>query len=176
VAYYLSVYPYFQSYLLVVQGKSVTDAGRIVQMWTFAATITGFCVAFLIKYVNHYKFFVTLGGCIYFLGIISMIFYRVEGASTAALVATTALVGIGGGMLAGPAQLGVQASVNHGEVAAATAIFLGRPMCRRNWLCTFLQRPETKLSKFTPTSASLRQDGPWAVLRVMPSTGRTKRP
>jgi MFS family permease len=124
VAYYLSVYPYFQSYLLVVQGKSVTDAGRIVQMWTFAATITGFCVAFLIKYVNHYKFFVTLGGCIYFLGIISMIFYRVEGASTAALVATTALVGIGGGMLAGPAQLGVQASVNHGEVAAATAIFL----------------------------------------------------
>jgi len=106
VAYYLSVYPYFQSYLLVVHGKSVTDAGRIVQMWTFAATITSFCVSFMIKYTAHYKFFVTLGACVYFLGLVSMIIYRVESATTASLVATTALVGIGGGMLNVPAQLG----------------------------------------------------------------------
>lgn len=124
VAYYLSIYPYFQSYLLVVQGQSVTVAGRIVQMWTFAATITSFCVSILIKYTKHYKFFVTLGAVINFFGLILMIFYRVEGASTATLVATTAIVGIGGGMLNVPAQLGVQASANHQEVAAATAIFL----------------------------------------------------
>ena len=124
MAYYLSIYPYFQSYLLVVQGKSVTDAGRIVQMWTFAATITSFCIALLVKYTKHYKFFVVLGSCVYFLGLLSMIVYRVEHASTVTLVATTALVGIGGGMLIGPAQVGVQASVNHQELAAATAIFL----------------------------------------------------
>jgi hypothetical protein len=124
VAYYLSIYPYYQSYLLVVQGKSVTDAGRIVQMWTFAATITGFCTALLVKYTARYKFFVILGACIYFLGLVSMIMYRVEGASTVTLVATTAMVGIGGGMLVSPAQVGVQASVNHQELAAATAIFL----------------------------------------------------
>lgn len=124
MAYYLSVYPYFQSYLLVVQGQSVTAAGRIVQMWTFAATITSFCVSILIKYTAHYKFFVTLGAIVNFLGLLLMIFYRVEHASTASLVATTALVGIGGGMLNVPAQLGVQASANHQEVAAATAIFL----------------------------------------------------
>jgi hypothetical protein len=124
VAYYLSVYPYFQSYLLVVHGKSVTDAGRIVQMWTFAATITSLCVSWLIKVSKHYRFFVTLGACVYFLGLVSMIIYRVESATTASLVATTALVGIGGGMLNMPAQLGVQASANHQEVAAATAIFL----------------------------------------------------
>jgi MFS family permease len=93
-------------------------------MWTFAATITSFCVSFMIKYTAHYKFFVTLGACIYFLGLVSMIIYRVESATTASLVATTALVGIGGGMLNVPAQLGVQASANHQEVAAATAIFL----------------------------------------------------
>lgn len=124
MAYYLSVYPYFQSYLLVVQGQSVTAAGRIVQMWTFAATITSFCVSILIKYTAHYKFFVTLGAIVNFFGLLLMIFYRVEHASTASLVATTALVGIGGGMLNVPAQLGVQASANHQEVAAATAIFL----------------------------------------------------
>lgn len=124
MAYYLSIYPYFQSYLLVVHGKSVTDAGRIVQMWTFAATIASFCVSILIKNTKRYKFFVILGACIYFVGLLSMIFYRVEDASTASLVATTALVGIGGGMLNVPAQLGVQASANHQEVAAATAIFL----------------------------------------------------
>ncbi|KAM0716729.1 hypothetical protein Q7P37_008174 [Cladosporium fusiforme] len=124
MAYYLSVYPYFQSYLLVVQNQSVTGAGRIVQMWTFAATITSFCVSILIKYTKHYKFFVTLGAIINFLGLLLMIFYRVENASTASLVATTAIVGIGGGMLNVPAQLGVQASANHQEVGAATAIFL----------------------------------------------------
>lgn len=93
-------------------------------MWTFAATITMFSVSLLIKHVKRYKFLVTIGSCVYFVGIISMIFYRVEGASTASLVATTALVGIGGGMIAGPTQLGVQASVNHQELAAATAMFL----------------------------------------------------
>jgi MFS family permease len=124
VAYYLSIYPYFQSYLLVVQGKSVADAGRIVQMWTFAATITGFLASLMIKYTNRYKFFVILGACTYFLGLLLMVVYRVENASTASLVATTALVGIGGGMIAGPAQLGVQAAVSHQEVGAATAMFL----------------------------------------------------
>ena len=124
MAYYLSVYPYFQSYLLVVQGKTVTSAGRIVQMWTFSATITSIIVSLLIKYTKHYKYFVTAGACVNFLGLILMIMYRVEGASTAALAGTTAIVGMGGGMLNVPAQLGVQASASHQEVAAATAIFL----------------------------------------------------
>jgi len=120
----MSIYPYFQSYLLVVQGQSVTIAGRIVQMFTFASTISGFITAWLIKYTKRYRFFVILGSCVYLFGLVLMIFYRVEGASTAALAGTTAVVGMGGGMLNSPAQLGVQASASHGEVAAATAIFL----------------------------------------------------
>lgn len=53
-----------------------------------------------------------------------MIRYRREGSSTGSIVGTQIAVGIGGGMLNVPAQLGVQASVNHGDVAAATAVFL----------------------------------------------------
>ena len=53
-----------------------------------------------------------------------MIRYRVEGSSTGQIVGTQIAVGIGGGMLNVPTQLGVQASVSHGDVAAATAIYL----------------------------------------------------
>lgn len=53
-----------------------------------------------------------------------MIRYRVEGSSTAQIVGTQIAVGIGGGLVNVPAQLGVQASVAHQDVAAATAIFL----------------------------------------------------
>nr|OQO17225.1 hypothetical protein B0A51_14412 [Rachicladosporium sp. CCFEE 5018] len=124
MTYYLSVYPYFQSYLLVVQSQSIASAGQIVQMWTFAATITSILVSLAIKYTKHYKYFITTGACINLLGLILMQTFRVEGASVAVLAGTTALVGVGGGMLNVPAQLGVQASASHQEVAAATAIFL----------------------------------------------------
>lgn len=93
-------------------------------MWTFGATIASISVSLVIKYTKHYKYFVIIGSCIYLMGLISMVLYRVEGASTTALAGTTALVGMGGGMLNVPAQLGVQASASHQEVAAATAIFL----------------------------------------------------
>lgn len=120
----MSIYPYYQSYLLVVQGQSVTIAGRIVQMWTFSATVSSFISAWIIRSIKRYRFFVTGGACVYLFGLILMLFYRVEGASTAVLAGTTAVVGMGGGMINIPAQLGMQASASHGEVAAATAIFL----------------------------------------------------
>ena len=53
-----------------------------------------------------------------------MIRYRTQGVSTGALVGCQIAVGIGGGCLNVPAQLGVQASASHGQVAAATAVFL----------------------------------------------------
>jgi hypothetical protein len=124
VAFYLSVFPYFGSYLLVVQGKSVAAAGHITQTFSFTATVSSIVVSLLIKYTGHYKYFVTAGSCIYLLGIGLMMAYREEGASTGSLVGCQIAVGIGGGMLNVPAQLGVQASASHGKVAAATAAFL----------------------------------------------------
>lgn len=53
-----------------------------------------------------------------------MIRYRTMGVSTGALVGTQIAVGIGGGMINVPAQLGVQASTDHQHVAVATAVFL----------------------------------------------------
>jgi len=124
VAFYLSVFPYFFSYLLVVQGKSVTAAGHITQTFSFTSTVSSIIISLVIKYTGHYKYFVTAGSCIYLLGIGLMMRYRAEGASTGALVGCQIAVGIGGGMLNVPAQLGVQASASHQQVAAATAVFL----------------------------------------------------
>ena len=124
MAFYLSIYPYFQSYLLVVQGESVSSAGRIVQTFTFAATISSLLVSLLIKYYKRYKLFVILGSLIYLIGLGLMLRYRAQGSSRFTIIASQMVVGIGGGMLHGPAQLGIQASASHQEVAAATAIFL----------------------------------------------------
>ncbi|TRX92412.1 hypothetical protein FHL15_006579 [Xylaria flabelliformis] len=124
LVFYLSVQPYFYSYLLVVQHQSVPAAGHITQTFSFTSTVTSIVVSLLIKYTRHYKYFVTSGSLIYLLGVGLMIRYRTEDTTTGSLVGTQIAVGIGGGMLNVPAQLGVQASASHQQVAAATAVFL----------------------------------------------------
>jgi hypothetical protein len=53
-----------------------------------------------------------------------MVAYRTENASTSTLIGTQIAVGIGGGFLNVPVQLGVQASASHGQVAAVTTVWL----------------------------------------------------
>lgn len=124
MAFYLSVYPYFQSYLLVVQDKSVSTSGRIVQTFTFTSTITSIVVSFIIKHSKRYKYIVVFGSLIYLAGLALMVRYRTQGSATSTIVGIQVLIGIGGSMIHLPAQLGVQASASHQEIAAATAIFL----------------------------------------------------
>ncbi|KAL8676170.1 MAG: hypothetical protein Q9186_007288 [Xanthomendoza sp. 1 TL-2023] len=122
--FYTSVQPYFYSYLQVVQNDSITAAGHITQTFSFTSTVASILTGLAIKFSRHYKYFI-IGGCaIYLLGIGLMIRYRREGSTTGQIVGTQIAVGIGGGMLNVPAQLGVQASVSHSDVAAATAVFL----------------------------------------------------
>ena len=122
--FYTSIQPYFSSYLQVVHSLSVTAAGHVTQTFTFTSTVTAIVTGILIKYTRHYKYFITAGACIYLMGVGLMIRYRVQSSSLSQIVGTQIAVGIGGGMVNVPAQLGVQASVSHSDVAAATAIFL----------------------------------------------------
>lgn len=124
MSYYLSVFPYYYSYLLVVSHTSITTAGRLTQLFTFTSSLTALCISLAIQRTARYKPFVALGATIYVLGLTLMLHYRHEGASTITLAATQICVGIGGGMLTVPVQLGIQASVPHSQVAAATAVFL----------------------------------------------------
>lgn len=122
--FYTSIQPYFYSYLQVVQNDSIVQAGHIVQTFPFTSTVTAICISVIIKYTRHYKYYITAGACIYLIGIGLMIRYRSRDSSTSQIVGTQIAVGIGGGMLNVPAQLGVQAAVSHSDVAGATAIFL----------------------------------------------------
>ena len=122
--FYTSIQPYFYSYLQVVQGASITSAGHITQTFSFASTVSSIAIGIAIKYTHHYKYYITAGAAIYLLGVGLIIRYRVEEASLGQIVGTQIAMGIGGGMINVPAQLGIQASVSHRNVAAATAIFL----------------------------------------------------
>ncbi|KAF3933507.1 hypothetical protein ABW20_dc0101282 [Dactylellina cionopaga] len=123
-AFYQSVFPYFYSYLIVANGQSVVSAGRIVLVFSFTSTVSSIIVSFIIKYTGHYKYFVIAGGLIYILGFGLMLRYRVEGSTLTQIVINQVLVGLGGGFLNVPAQLGVQSVVPHEDVAAVTALFL----------------------------------------------------
>ncbi|KAF2131844.1 MFS general substrate transporter [Dothidotthia symphoricarpi CBS 119687] len=124
MAFYLSVFPYFYSYLLIVQNKSITTAGNITRVFSFSSTVSSIVVSLVIKYTGHYKYYVTFGSCIYLMGMGIMLCYRNEDATTATLIGTQIAIGVGGGFLNVPVQLGVQASASHQQVAAATTVWL----------------------------------------------------
>lgn len=65
-----------------------------------------------------------MGTCLYMLGLILMIKFRKQDSSRGTIIATQVFLGVGGSLTHVPAQLGVQASASHSEVAAATALFL----------------------------------------------------
>ncbi|KAM5343691.1 hypothetical protein ACJ41O_012228 [Fusarium nematophilum] len=124
MAFYLSVQPYFYSYLLVVRGLGTQSAIYITQTFTFSSTVASLIISFIIRFTNRYKWFVVVGSCFYLLGMGLMMKYRTEDASISSIIGTQICIGFGGGMLNVPAQLGVQASAGHQNLGAATAIFL----------------------------------------------------
>ncbi|KAG9255521.1 major facilitator superfamily domain-containing protein [Emericellopsis atlantica] len=124
MAFYLSVYPYFQSYLLVVRGLPNQTAVYVTQTFTFSSTVSSIIVSILIKLTLRYKWFVVGGSALYMMGMGLMMHYRTETASLSAIIGSQVLLGFGGGMLNVPAQIGVQASASHQDLGSATAIFL----------------------------------------------------
>ncbi|GAB1202814.1 hypothetical protein APSETT445_001436 [Aspergillus pseudonomiae] len=109
---------------MIAVGYDVATAGRVTQTFAFTSTIAAFSVSLLIKYTRRYRVFVTIGSAIYMIGLLLMMLYRKEGSSSTLILGTQIVVGMGGGLLNVPVQLGVQASASHQEVAAATAMFL----------------------------------------------------
>ncbi|KAF2227050.1 putative siderophore-dependent iron transporter [Elsinoe ampelina] len=162
MAFYLSVLPYFYSYLLVVHDQSVSAAGHITQMFTFSCTIAAVAVSFWIKRSRRYRFILICGCIFYSAGLIWMCFLK-EGTSVMMLVGSQLTLGVGGGLIHGPAQLGVQAAVRHQDVATATALFLtflevggagGSAISGSIWSGTLLSKLEEYLPEETAEHAA----------------------
>ncbi|CAK7213184.1 hypothetical protein SCUCBS95973_001714 [Sporothrix curviconia] len=124
--FYLSVQPYFYSYLLVAHNQSVAAAGRITQIFSFTSTIAAVSASVAIRHLRRYKVFVVSGACVYLMGVSLMLVYRTADAGTGRIVATQVAVGVGAGLMSVPTQIGIQASVSSTPrlVAAATAVYL----------------------------------------------------
>ncbi|KAI5843276.1 major facilitator superfamily domain-containing protein [Tricharina praecox] len=123
-AFFLSVQPYFFSYLVVARDHGPVAAGHIVHIFSFACTVAVLGAGAVIKRVGEYKRILLVGVAAYTTGIGLMLRFRTREASTAAVVIVQVLVGVGGGLINVPTQLGIQASVGSGDVACATAVFL----------------------------------------------------
>ena len=95
-----------------------------MQTQTIALTIFGFVGGIVMLYVRRYKPVLTVGLCIRMVGVGLMIHSRGAQASTAEIVWTQILQGIGGGFAATSSQVGAQASVPHVDVAMVTAAVL----------------------------------------------------
>lgn len=129
MVFYLSVQPYFYSYLLVVQAQSVAAAGHITQTFSFASTAASLLASLAIRRTRRYRPFVLLGSLALLAGIMAMRCLRTEHASVASLVAAQVAVGFGVGLLHAATQLGVQVAAaadlaSPQLVAAGTAVFL----------------------------------------------------
>ena len=124
VVFYLSIQPYYSSYLLVVQNQSVTAAGHIAHTFSFTSTVTGVVVSIIIKYTGRYKYLIMLGGSIFVMGVGLMIRYTTMSSGVGQMIGAQIAMGIGVGMLNVPAQLAVQATAGSEQVSTATAAFL----------------------------------------------------
>jgi SP family sugar:H+ symporter-like MFS transporter len=120
----MSVFPYFYSYLVIVPHQSIVAAGNITRVFSFTSTIASVVVSLFIKFSGHYKYFITAGAASYILGFALMVAFRGVNAPVATFVGTQILIGVGGGFINVPVQLGVQASVSHQHVASVTAVWL----------------------------------------------------
>ncbi|BFZ61979.1 hypothetical protein YB2330_003058 [Saitoella coloradoensis] len=123
MAYYV-FNEYFTSYLQVARYASPAASTRISEVFSFASTVSSITTGLLIKYTKRYKLWGWVSIPIYLLGLGLMVHFRGPESSTALVVMTQVLTGVGGGSYAVAAQLAVQANVKHGELGIATALYL----------------------------------------------------
>ena len=100
------------------------DANYFIATQTVALTVFGILAGLITVYLRRYKVLLVFGLCIRLLGVGLMINSRGANGSTAEIVWTQILQGLGGGFASAMTQLGAQASVRHVDVAMVTAVVL----------------------------------------------------
>ncbi|KAK1232837.1 hypothetical protein PQX77_004003 [Marasmius sp. AFHP31] len=123
ISFYLT-FLYLYSFILVVQPWSPTNATYFVSTQSVALTIFGIMGGVILRFTHRYKWTLVAGLCIRLLGVGLMIHSRGAQGSTAELVWTQILQGMGGGIAAITSQVGAQASVPHVDVGMVTAVVL----------------------------------------------------
>lgn len=113
---------YYSSYLQVVHGLTITEAGYIDHIYGFGSTIWGVIVGYLIRVSDRYKWLAWIALPIHIFGGISLILFRRPDTHLSLLVLAQILLTIGGSTLVMCDQMAVMAVSSHEELASVMAV------------------------------------------------------
>jgi MFS family permease len=113
---------YYTSYLQVVHGLSITQAGYIGQIYSIGSSIWGIVVGYLIRRTDRFKWLAVIALPVHIIGGALMIVFRRPDSNIILVVMCQVLLTIGGSTLVICQQMAVMAVAKHAEVASAMAI------------------------------------------------------
>ncbi|KAH6647224.1 siderophore iron transporter [Truncatella angustata] len=113
---------YYSSYLQVVHGLTITEAGYINHIYGFGSTIWAVVVGYLLKVSDRYKWLAWVALPIHIAGGVSLILFRRPDTHISLLVLAQILLTVGGSTLVMCDQMAVMAVASHEELASVMAV------------------------------------------------------
>ncbi|KAI1124335.1 MFS general substrate transporter [Nemania abortiva] len=113
---------YYTSYLQVVHGLSITEAGLIGQIYSIGSSIWGLVVGYLIRRSDRFKWLAVAALPVHILGGALMIIFRRPDSNIILVIMCQVLLTVGGSTLVVCEQMAVMAVAKHAELASAVAI------------------------------------------------------
>lgn len=149
---------YFTSFLQVVHGVSIAQAGYISSTFDVVSGVWCFVVGFLIRRTKHFKWIMLCAIPIDILGIGLMIYFRQPSMNIGYLIFTQILISLSGASIIISIQVAVMSVVTHEQIAATLALLgmfsyiggaIGSAISGAIWTNTF----PNSLAKNLPESA-----------------------
>ncbi|KAK6583617.1 hypothetical protein PZA11_003347 [Diplocarpon coronariae] len=113
---------YYTSYLQVVNGLSISEAGYIGNIFTLGSCLVALVVGYLIRATGRFKWIAWVAVPIELAGGASMIYFRQPYQHVAYVVGCQVLIAVAGGAIVMCEQMAVMAVVEHGQIAAVLAM------------------------------------------------------
>jgi MFS family permease len=113
---------YFSSYLQVVNGLTIAQAGYIGGVFDVISGVWVFVVGFLIRKTGRFKWLLLLAVPLDLLGIGLMIYFRRPGTNIGYVIMCQIFIAFAGGTIILSQQIAVMSVASHGEIAAVLAL------------------------------------------------------
>ncbi|KAH8658408.1 MFS general substrate transporter [Xylariales sp. PMI_506] len=119
---YFSWDSYYTSYLQVVHGLTITEAGYIDHIYGFGSTIWAVVVGYLIKTSDRYKWIAWIALPIHIVGGVALILCRRPNVHVGLLIFAQILLTVGGSTLIICGQMAAMAACTHQDLAPVMAV------------------------------------------------------
>ncbi|KAF2102359.1 MFS general substrate transporter [Rhizodiscina lignyota] len=113
---------YFTSFLQVVNGLSIEDAGYVSSSFDVVSGVFVFFSGWLIRYTDRFKWILLIAVPLEILGQGLMIYFRQPHQNVGYIVMCQVFIAVSGGTIILTQQISIQSVAKHGEVAATLAL------------------------------------------------------